>query len=183
MSLPQPPQPAKLIVGLLLKEQSLVPELAEALGSEFGAIDMVSPWFAFDYTKYYASEMGQPLHRRMLVFEELMQQHALAQIKLTTNRIENQYARDGKRQVNLDPGYLLYERFVLATGKNYTHRIYIGENIYADLTLIYQQGQYRALSWTYPDYADDQMRRFLLKVRQKYGADLNRYEAGLQLGS
>ena len=80
--------------------------LAAALETEFGAIDMVSPWFDFDYTEYYASEMGQPLHRRMLVFEELIQQQALAQIKLTTNRIENQYARDGKRQVNLDPGYL-----------------------------------------------------------------------------
>jgi len=182
MSLPQPPQPAKLTVGLLLKEQSLVPELAAALEAEFGDIDMVSPWFPFEYTKYYAPEMGQPLQRRVLVFEELIQQQALARIKLTTNRIEACYARDGKRQANLDPGYLLYERFVLATGKNYTHRIYIGEQIYADLTLIYQQGEYRALPWTYPDYADTQMRLFLLKVRQKYGADLNRYQASLRLG-
>jgi len=182
MSLPQPPQPAKLIVGLLLKERSLVPELSAALQAEFGVIDMVSPWFPFNYTEYYAPEMGQPLHRRLLVFEKLIEQQALARIKLTTNRIENQYARDGKRQVNLDPGYLLYERFVLATGKNYTHRIYIGEKIYADLTLMYQQGQYRALPWTYPDYADTDMRMFLLKVRQKYGADLNRNGAGLQFG-
>jgi len=181
MSLPQPPQPAKLIVGLLLNDRSLLPELSEGLRSDFGDIDMVSPWFPFNYTEYYASEMGQPLHRRMLVFEELIEQQALARIKLATNRIENRYARDGKRQVNLDPGYLLYERFVLATGKNYTHRIYIGEKIYADLTLIYQQGQYHALPWTYPDYADAEMRMFLLKVRQKYGADLSRYTAGLRV--
>jgi hypothetical protein len=181
MSLPQPPQPAKLIVGLLLNDRSLLPELAEGLRADFGAIDMVSPWFPFNYTEYYAPEMGQPLHRRMLVFEELIEQQALARIKLATNRIENRYARDGKRQVNLDPGYLLYERFVLATGKNYTHRIYIGEKIYADLTLIYQQGQYHALPWTYPDYASPEMRMFLLKVRQKYGADLSRYTAGLRI--
>ena len=178
MSQPQPPQPAKLIVGLFLNDRQLLPELAQALKTAFGAIDMVSPWFAFDYTDYYASEMGKPLYRRMLVFEELIEQDALARIKCITNDLEHRYSQNGKRRVNFDPGYLLYERFVLATGKNYTHRIYIGNRIYADLTLIYQQGQYRPLPWTYPDYADPDMRAFLLKVRQKYGVDLDRSTGG-----
>ncbi len=148
--------------------------LVHDLAAAFGTIDMVSPWFSFDYTDYYAAEMGGPLYRRMLVFEELIAQESLARIKCTTNVLERQYALNDKRQVNIDPGYLLYERFVLATGKNFTHRIYIGEQIYADLTLIYQQGQYRTLPWTYPDYADENMRAFLMKVRNKYAADINR---------
>ena len=74
--------------------------------------------------------------------------------------------------MNLDPGYLLYERFVLATGKNFSHRIYIGRGIYADLTLVYQKGAYRSLPWTYPDYAADTMRAFLTTVREHYAADL-----------
>ena len=55
--------------------------LAHDLEVAFGTIDMVSPWFSFDYTDYYAAEMGGPLYRRMLVFEELIPQDALARIK------------------------------------------------------------------------------------------------------
>lgn len=174
MSQPQPPQPAKLIVGIFLNDKSLLVDLAHDLCAAFGVIDMASTWFSFDYTDYYEAEMGRPLYRRMLVFEELIAQDELGRIKCTTNEIERRYARSGKRRANLDPGYLLYERFVLATGKNYTHRIYIGHRIYADLTLVYQQGRYRALPWTYPDYADSEMRAFLTKVRDKYSADLHR---------
>ena len=88
------------------------------------------------------------------LFQDLVEQIALAEIKRHTNSIEQTYALEGKRQLNLDPGYLLYERFVLASGKNFTHRVYIGNMIYADLTLIYQKGAFQTLPWTYPDYAE-----------------------------
>ena len=76
------------------------------------------------------------------------------------------------RQVNIDPGFLLMERLVLATGKNFAHRIYIGKCIYADLTLIYQKNGYQPLPWTYPDYAHESIRNFLILVRNKYMEDL-----------
>jgi hypothetical protein len=155
-----------------MSSRSLEPRIAFDLEQAFGAIDMVGPWMDFDYTDYYTPEMGRPLHRRMLVFKELIAQLDLARIKLRTNEIELRYAQAGKRSVNIDPGYLLYERFVLATGKNYSHRIYIGEGIYADLTLIYQKGAYRPLPWTYPDYADAAMGDFLMRARQKFGEDI-----------
>ena len=80
--------------------------------------------------------------------------------------------------VNLDPGYLLRERFVLATGKNYSHRIYIGQGIYADLTLIYTKGRFIKLPWTYPDYAQQNMLNYLERVRNKYVIDLKRIDKG-----
>jgi hypothetical protein len=172
MSQPQSPSPAKLVVSMLMNSRSLGPRVAHDLERVFGPIDMVGPWMDFDYTEYYTSEMGRPIYRRMLVFRDLIAQSDLARIKLRTNEIELQYARDGKRSVNIDPGYLLYERFVLATGKNYSHRIYIGHGIYADLTLIYQKGAYRTLPWTYPDYADAAMGAFLMQVRQKFGESI-----------
>lgn len=172
MSRPQAPKPAKLVIGLLLNQKSLVTEICADLEDSFGKIEMLSDWMDFNYTDYYAPEMGRPLYRRMLVFKSLIEQQALAGIKVATNEIEKHYAVNGQRQVNIDPGYLLYERFVLATGKNYAHRIYIGEHIYADLTLIYERGTYRPLPWTYPDYADTKMISFLTEVREKYGADL-----------
>ena len=172
MSLPQQPKPAKLVIGFLMKDRALFEPLAVELSSIYGSPDMISSWMSFDYTAYYESELGSPLYRRLLTFETLIDQLELAVIKLTTNRLEQDYARDHRRRVNIDPGYLLYERFVLASGKNFCHRIYIGHCIYADLTLIYRQGAFRTLPWTYPDYADQPIVSFLERVRKKYAVDL-----------
>ena len=172
MSKPQEPKPAKLVIGLFMKDRALLEPLAVELASEFGSLDMVSPWMPFDYTTYYEQEMGTPLFRRLLAFKSHIEQLDLASVKLTTNRLEDQYTRNGRRRVNIDPGYLSYERFVLASGKNFSHRIYIGHRIYADLTLIYQQGAFQKLPWTYPDYADQPMLGFLQQVRSKYAVDL-----------
>lgn len=172
MSVPHPPQPAKLVIGLLLARRDLFPALAAELEVAFGRVDLVSAWMPFDYTTYYAKEMGAGLSRRVLAFRPLMAQERLPEVKSATNAIECAHAPDGRREVNIDPGYLLLERFVLATGKNYSHRIYLGQGIYADLTLIYRRGTFHPLPWTYPDYAGPALRRFLLAVRGKYALDL-----------
>ena len=168
MSQPTSPRPAKLVIGLFLKEKDLVGPVVEDLRVSMGDLDQVSAWFSFDFTSYYASEMGEPLFRRVITFKGLVQQHMLASIKRQTNAIEERYAHSGRRRVNIDPGYMLAERFVLATGKNFTHRIYIGGGIYADLTLIFQKGAFRTLPWTYPDYADAPLQAFLTSVRDRY---------------
>lgn len=172
MSQPQSPKPAKLIIGVILQDRELLAEVARIFECRFGAIDMISPWYDFSFTDYYAPEMGTSLHRRLLVFQRLIGQQALADIKRYTNTVEQDFAVHSKRRVNIDPGYLLYERFVLASGKNFSHRIYIGRGIYADLTLVFRKGGYQTLDWTYPDYKDQFMRDFLLGVRKKYATDL-----------
>ncbi len=172
MSIPQNPQPAKLVVGLIMKDRELFEPLGGELSAGFGPVDMVSAWLPFDYTSYYEPEMGKPLYRRLLTFKKLIGQDELAEIKLVTNRLEQTSLQNDRRRVNIDPGYLLYERFVLASGKNFSHRIYIGRGIYADLTLIYQRGRFEKLPWTYPDYADQPMQEFLTRVRNKYALDL-----------
>ncbi len=172
MSLPTPPRPAKPVVSLLMQRTELITPIVEDLIKDMGAIDIVSPWMPFNYTHYYETEMGAPLKRRVVTFKRLIEQDALASVKLSTNKIEQQYTVDGQRQVNIDPGYLLRSRFILATGKNYAHRIYLGKGIYADLTLIFQKGAFRKLPWTYPDYADTEMLIFLMAVRRKYVEDI-----------
>jgi hypothetical protein len=168
MSIPQRPKRAKLIVGLFLKEKEIVKSVAEKLAANFGQPDAVSPWLSFHHTDYYHREMGGPLARRLFAFDDLIAQDRLADIKLLTNRIEDDFMVDGKRRVNIDPGYLLAERFVLATGKNYAHRIYLRDGIYADLTLTYHDGKFCPLDWTYPDYTEEGILTFLKSVREKY---------------
>jgi hypothetical protein len=168
VSQPTNPRPAKLVIGLFLQDKALVQPVVQDLRFILGDLDQVSAWFPFDFTAYYAPEMGEPLFRRVMTFKGLVHQNMLASIKRQTNAIEAGYMQNGKRRVNIDPGYMLAERFVLATGKNFTHRIYIGGGIYADLTLIFQKGAFRTLPWTYPDYADKRLQAFLTSVRNRY---------------
>jgi hypothetical protein len=168
MSKPGRPLPAKLVIGCFTKDKDILADVAARLSESFGPPDAISRWLPFEQTDYYNPEMGSPLFRRLMAFRELIRQDALADIKLFTNELEGRFSMHGARLVNIDPGYLLAERFVLATGKNYTHRIYLREGIYADLTLIYRKGRFRPLNWTYPDFAGEEIGGFLGSVRSRY---------------
>ena len=168
MSKPKRPTPAKLVIGCFTSDKGILEGVARKLSESFGPPDVISRWLPFKHTNYYTSEMGSPLFRRLMAFRKLIQPDTLADIKLFTNDLEGQFLTQGKRMVNIDPGYLLAERFVLATGKNYSHRIYLRAGIYADLTLIYRKGRFHPLDWTYPDYAGDAIRAFLETVRVRY---------------
>ncbi|MBF0100212.1 MAG: DUF4416 family protein [Desulfobacterales bacterium] len=172
MSEPKSPKKAKLVISVFLKETSYIHAVSDELTTSFGHMDLISCWLPFDYTQYYEAEMGAPLFRRLFSFKTLIEQETLPDIKWTCISIEKRMTSNGNRLVNIDPGYLLHERFVLATGKNYSHRIYIGKGIYADLTFIFQQGQFKKLDWTYPDYADTKLLSYLSLIRKKYSRDL-----------
>jgi hypothetical protein len=172
MSLPVAPDPAKLVIGIFTADRSLLDGVAQRLCESYGPLDIVSPWLAFDRTDYYAPEMGSNLERRIMAFKPLIDPGTLAAVKTATNAIEADLACDGRRRINIDPGILTRERFVLATGKNYAHRIYLVDGIYADLTLVYRDGCFQPLPWTYPDYAGDPIRSLLAVIREKYLRDL-----------
>lgn len=177
MSVPKPPAPAKLIIGAYMKDKAIFADLLTVLSELFGVPDMISAWMPFGDTDYYEDEMGSPLWRRLVSFETLIDQMDLAAIKHSTNRVETEFMVSGKRRINIDPGYMLAERFVLATGKNYSHRIHVGEGIYADLTLIYRGKGFMALPWTYPDYTRENMTGYLERIRAKYRLDLESHPA------
>lgn len=168
MSIPQEPKPAKLFVSVISPSVERIAAVLFELTNRYGVLDFVSGVLPFHYTDYYHAEMGQPLYRRFASFDCLIRQEDLAAIKVQTNLVEAEQSLKGNRLVNIDPGYLLAERLVLASGKNYGHRIYLGYGIYADLTLIYRDKDYRPLAWTYPDYAEPKVRAWLRALRQKY---------------
>ncbi len=172
MSIPKPPDPAKLVISVFMRDKAFLGKVFDPLEQIGGRADMISNWLAFDFTDYYHKEMGSPLYRKVIAFKDLIDQQDLARIKTLTNQVEEKNLVKGKRQVNIDPGYLLPSRFILATGKDYSHRIYIGERVYADLTLIYTKQGFRPLEWTYPDYSSSELTDFLEKIRNKYVLDL-----------
>ena len=138
------------------------------LSEAFGDFDFKSAPLFFDKTRYYEKEMGWPLYRFFYTFKSLIDPGDLPDIKIKTNNIESVYTENTGRKVNIDPGYISPERLVLATGKNFTHRIYLAKGIYADLTLIFQKGSFLPLPWTFPDYASVELREMFKDIRNLY---------------
>jgi hypothetical protein len=168
MSKPTETLPVKLIFSIFAPTGDLITDTICRLSALYGEPDYVSEQAPFDYTDYYAPEMGQKLVRRFLSMEKLIRPEALPDIKLATNAIEEDFAQGDRRMVNIDPGYLSQAHLILATGKGYTHRPYLRDGIYADLTLIYQGKKFCALPWTYPDYADEKQTTMLSAIRARY---------------
>lgn len=176
------PLPAKLLASVIYRDEGRFADARSLFAVRIGAVESVSDRFPFDFTDYYAREMGAPLVRRFVVAAELVARDALAAAKEAAERIEAELAVGGRRTVNVDPGLLTEENFVLATGKNYSHRVYLRDGVYADLTLVYEKGAYRALPWTYPDYASDAVRAFLSDVRSRYRESRGRGAEGIPCG-
>ena len=175
MSTPKTPEPGLLIISILSVHWDIFwPELLKTLEEHFGPADDVCEPFAFDQTGYYDAELGTPITRRIVSFQKLHPLDDLADIKLFTNTLEQQYAEGGNRLFNLDPGFISLQSLVLATGKNFSHRIYLKNGIWADLTMIWQKKQWVVFPWTFPDYAGDDMKSRLTKLRQSYKNKLSK---------
>ncbi len=180
MSQLREPAPVRLLCSLLSADRALILQGIAEVSQSCGPAEWMSPELAFDRTRYYEAELGWPLWRRFVFFESLVRSEQLVEVKLATHELEQRHLSAGRRSVNVDPGYLSAERVVLATGKNYTHRIHLARGIFADLTLIFHQGSYRSLDWTYPDYADRDTIGMMNAARQRYLAQLRgqRQDAG-----
>jgi len=176
MSTPKESDKVKLFSSIFSAEKELIDKVVEELTDLFGQPDIISPWLLFDRTRYYEREMGWPLHRRFIVFRDFIKPEDIVDTKLKTNRIEGNYSNEDKRRVNIDPGYISLERIVLATGKNYTHRIYLSNGIYADLTLVFNKGTFKPLEWTYRDYSDPDSIDFFNNERERYKNQLRGIE-------
>lgn len=172
MGIPRPPKKVALILGVLSSIPELMRPAAERCALEFGPIDLASDLVDFSFTRYYDAEMGAPIKRQLFSFANLIEPDALAAIKLRTNAVEAEFANSGKysiaRPVNLDPGYVAASKLVLATTKDYSHRIYLRDGIYAEVTLVYHGQQFEPLQWTYPDYCTESYVRFFMDVRAAY---------------
>jgi hypothetical protein len=157
--------PWKLVMGILVSGRERPLSLNGRLEGEFGPADYKSPLLPFTFTDYYRSEMGDAISRCFISFEKLVLPETLADIKILTNSIENEYLSASGRQVNLDPGLLSLSRFILATTKDNSHRIPLQKGIYAELTLQFVKKDFQTLPWTYPDYATREYRDIFKKIR------------------
>lgn len=155
---------------------SIINSILEKELKNFGVkkIDLISDVFDFNFSNYYCEEMGEKLFRYWVSFNPNLKAKNLYSIKIFTNDLEKKYFSDssGNRKVNLDPGFIEGSKLVLFSTKNYSHRIYLEDGIFAEVTLVYKNKQFQTLEWTYPDYKTPSAIDFFTKVRNIYYKDL-----------
>jgi len=164
-----PPAQVKLFCALLVAPTISVDEVETVLAQTYGAIVLRSTPMPFTQTTYYACEMGSTLTRLYLAFDPLISIAALAAVKHMTNRLEAMWSTpQGQRRVNIDPGYLDLAKVVLASTKDHSHRLYIGDGMFAEVTLRYRQHAFQPWEWTYPDYRVPATLTFFQQLRELY---------------
>ncbi len=165
------PENVKLISGLISNDENLLDKIGVLLEKILkNKIDFKSDIIDFTYTDYYNKEMGDGLKRRFLSFKKLVRPEIMAKVKRLTNDIENRFRTDGKRTVNIDPGYLDMAKLVLLSTKDYSHRVYIGNGIFAEVTLYYKDKRFNFWPWTYPDYKSAEYADVFGAIRSIYTA-------------
>lgn len=171
MGRPRRAEPVKLFVGLLGGDEDLLRRARQLLTHRFGPVERATPVRAFTFTDYYREEMGGDLKRVFLLFERPIAPDQIAEIKLAANALERDIADqallpDIPRPVNIDPGYVDLARLVLATTKDRSHRIYLGQGIYAEVTLHFSGERWQVSPWTYPEFHAAEVQEFLSEARR-----------------
>lgn len=144
----------------LFSEEEITEFWEKHYNQSFGLCPALNP-----LAQYYSREMGEPLSRKFFVTSSSCSRETLLSAKLQSLEWEKNWAQDNKRRVNVDIGFLSLENFLLATTKNYSHRVYLGQNIFADLTYYFHEGKFQTLPWTYPDYLDEEKKQFFTWCR------------------
>ena len=168
------PKKCKFIIAFIYASEKTYKKARQSLKKKFGRLDFESNALAFNFTDYYQEEMGSGLKRRFISFKKLVEPSDIVEAKLFCVKLEKRLAILGKRRINIDPGYLNQAKVVLSTTKDFSHRIYLGKKIFAEITLIYKDKAFRNLAWTFPDYKTKAYKDILVTIRNLYKEDLKK---------
>ncbi|MDD4569495.1 MAG: DUF4416 family protein [Tepidanaerobacteraceae bacterium] len=160
------PEPATPIASVFTSDEGLLELVRQTLTERLGSCIYESLLLPFNHTDYYTAEMGHDLKRRIFAFEDLICPSKLPALKCWSNSLEQGWAVSSKRRVNIDVGYINLGKLVLASTKNYSHRLYLGEGIYGEVTLRFIGGHFEPWPWTYPDYASHEYRKICDEIRK-----------------
>lgn len=162
------PLPVKFICAFIYSNEDTYNATKAILSKKYGPIDFESNAIDFKYTDYYENEMGKILFRRFISFKKLQKPDHFIDIKLLCTKLEKKYAPKDKRIINIDPGYLNEAKLVLTTTKDFSHRIYLGKGVYAEVTLYFKDGNFCDFATTFPDYRTPEYKSILNTIRDIY---------------
>jgi len=162
--------PGRLIVSAIYSSLGAMHEAIAEVEKKYGRVMFETDEMEFIHTSYYREEMGDDLKRKFFAFEKTIERDRLAEVKIMTNKIEAMLGETVDdfvfRKINLDPGILTLANLTLASTKDYAHRIYLKDGIFAEITLTYEKRKFHPLLWTYPDYIEPAAIDFFTRVRE-----------------
>jgi len=177
MGIIQEHEPVKLVTSIFSQDKNLIDSVIKMLVDKFGKTDFETELLEFNQTNYYETEMGKTLLRKFVSFDGLIEPDSISDIKIYTNELEKNispsWETERTRNINIDPGYLSLSKLVLASTKDFYHRIYLDHGIYAEITLMFKKetlskGGFQPFQWTYPDYASQEYRSIFNQIRKIY---------------
>jgi hypothetical protein len=144
-----------------------------------GPVELESDLYPFDGTDYYKDTMGLSIQRKFYSFQKLADPSLIADWKLAANTIEanlrqviHAAAAPGavkvERPINLDPGYITGAKLVLATTKDFAHRLYLRDGIFAEITMGFRGDSWYSHMYTFPDYKSGAYDAFFSRVRDRH---------------
>jgi hypothetical protein len=161
--------PVKYFAAVLLAGGTALDSVLEGgLRSILGPADLIGPPHPFDVTDYYEEEMGKGLSRVIVSFESLAAATDLVDVKLAAADLEERLSGASGRRVNIDPGYIDYFKAVLASFKEGPQKIYLGRGVYADPVLMYEDGLWHTLPWSFPDFKEGLYMDEMGEIRRLY---------------
>lgn len=164
-----------MVAGLLASDTALFARAAALLERALrNKVDFESEVSDFSHTDYYTKEMGPGLKRKFISFEKVVDPEGLYKVKLAANKLERRLSSGERRVINIDPGYLDLSKLVLFSTKDYSHRIYLRNGIYAEVTLFYRDRAFNPWPWTYPDYKTPGYKRIFGHIRDTYKKQMGR---------
>lgn len=163
--------PVLLLVAVITRYPEALAWAHAKCEAQWGPAALESPSFDFVETNYYEATMGPGLGKTFLTFAANYDPGELAATKHLTNAWEAEYAAAAghpePRPLNLDPGYITPAKLVLASTKDHAHRIYLGQGMYAEITLFYKHKAWRSHEYTFPDYKRTDYHAFFTACRDR----------------
>lgn len=147
-----------------------IDSIANSLTDYFRGEVVLSKQFRVqDFTNYYDEDMGEELHKYFYYVRSLHPIEGSEEWKVWSNMQEEKYKTETgmSRPVNLDPGYLALSKLVLFSTKGFSHRIYIRNKVFAEVTLQYRHKAFHDLPWTYSDYRTTEAYLFWNQARSE----------------
>ena len=162
---------ALLLLAVFSRYEKAVEWAKHRAEAEWGPIELESPAFEFSETEYYNATMGPGLKKYFFTFIRPFDPADLVDVKLLTNKWEDEYASLGihtqPRPLNLDPGYITLGKLILASTKDFAHRIYLNRGIYAEVTLYYKHHHWQHHDCTFADYRREDYQQFFSLCRER----------------
>ncbi len=152
-------------MAIMYSDSEVYSKVKDILKKIYGDISLEGGEYDFNFTDYYLDEFGANLKKRFVLFEDLIETKLISQIKIDLIKLESSMSEQGKRIINIDPGYITENEVIVPSTKPLPHRTPLEHELFADKQLEFKDSEVITFRHTFADYKVNQ--DFFLKCLGK----------------